>query len=238
MAETYYRSYREAPAYEAPTWDQGAVDNLTQQRAAPGLRSLRQQVNRAAGANYENPNVKRMTLRDALAGYGSGLSSVMGSASSAAANEYGNRFSAESANARTKWESGVKSAEEWNSYQEDLAVKNYSGGGGGSMSEDNTSSGTSGGLSDSDIAYNRQIETEKRQAAQREKEAYDADVRKQRDTAAAADAARHEDLWKKWLAEGGLPAHNRYTPNDPTPSASNTLPVFTRSTTGYIGSRG
>jgi hypothetical protein len=41
---------------------------------------------------YANPNVKRMTLRDALAGYGQGLENVMGGAYKTGAAIYGQEY--------------------------------------------------------------------------------------------------------------------------------------------------
>jgi len=46
------------------------------------------------GETYENPNVKRMTVREALSGYGSGLENVMAGAGSAATQEYGQQYAA------------------------------------------------------------------------------------------------------------------------------------------------
>lgn len=65
-----------------------SIQQLTMQKAAPGLREMRQQLSRASGAGYANPNVKRMALREALAGYGEGVGSLMSAATSAATSEY------------------------------------------------------------------------------------------------------------------------------------------------------
>ncbi len=92
-----------APTYAAPTWDEGAIESLTQKKAAPGLRSLRQQVQRVTGRRYDNPQVGRMTLREALQGYGSGISSVMGSAGETALGEYGKRYAVAADVAKTNY---------------------------------------------------------------------------------------------------------------------------------------
>jgi hypothetical protein len=76
------------PTFEMPKVDKRAVAALTQKAAAPGIRSLREQVQAAMGQNYENPNVRRMTLREALQGYGAGLEKVMGGAGSQARQEH------------------------------------------------------------------------------------------------------------------------------------------------------
>jgi len=92
-----------APTYAAPEWDEGAISSLTQKRAAPGLRSLRQQVQRVTGRKYDSPQVARMTLREALQGYGSGIGLVLGGAGSAALGEYGQKYGAETEEARTNY---------------------------------------------------------------------------------------------------------------------------------------
>ncbi len=84
-----------APTYAAPTWDEGAIESLTQKKAAPGLRALRQQVQRVTGRRFDNPQVGRMTLREALQGYGSGIGTVLGSAGETALGEYGRRYGIE-----------------------------------------------------------------------------------------------------------------------------------------------
>ena len=76
------------PEFKIPERDEARIRNLTQLAAAPGMRGLRNQIREAQGRHYENPNVKRMTLRDALAGYGLGLESVMSGARRQAAQEY------------------------------------------------------------------------------------------------------------------------------------------------------
>ncbi len=120
-------SYREYPTYTAPTWNEAEVSSLTQQRAAPGLRALRQQVSRIAGANYDSPNVKRMTLREALTGYGSGLGDVMGSASSTAMGEYGTKFGITSANVLSEYRSEAEAAAAYNAYAADVAKTGFEG---------------------------------------------------------------------------------------------------------------
>lgn len=84
-----------APTYEKPEYDESKVSALTQKRAAPGVRRLREVTQRAMGATYENPNVKRMTVRSALAGYGTGLESVMAGAGTTARAEYGQEYAAD-----------------------------------------------------------------------------------------------------------------------------------------------
>lgn len=68
------------PTYEAPEINKRAMKAATQKLAAPGKRMLRETVQQAMGKNFENPNVRKMTLREALQGYGTGLEKVMSGA--------------------------------------------------------------------------------------------------------------------------------------------------------------
>lgn len=85
------------PEFAAPEWDEGAIKSLAQQRAAPGVRRLREATRRATQrASYaENPAVTAMSLREALAGYGTGLESVLGGAARTARGEYGEEYGRE-----------------------------------------------------------------------------------------------------------------------------------------------
>ena len=83
-----------APTLEMPEYDEDKVSALTQKRAAPAIRRLRETTQQATSMDYDNPNVKRMTVRDALQGYGTGLEGVVAGAGRAAAAEYGDQFAA------------------------------------------------------------------------------------------------------------------------------------------------
>ena len=126
-APQYRQDFRELPTYDAPSWDEAEVGALTQKRAAPGLRAMRQQINRFSGGSFDNPNVKRMTLRDALAGYGAGLSSIMGAAGASAAGEYGNKYGLMAQEAWNKYRGGSESAGAYNAYAEDVARMDFQG---------------------------------------------------------------------------------------------------------------
>jgi len=78
----------DAPTYTAPERDEGRVSQLMRQHAAPGIKKLRQAVMVASSRYYDNPNLRRMTLREALAGYGEGLENVMSGAHSMARADY------------------------------------------------------------------------------------------------------------------------------------------------------
>jgi hypothetical protein len=81
------------PKFKAPEWNEKAIKKKTQRNAAPGVRQLRHTVQQAMGRNYENPNVRRMTMRDVLAGYGMGLEGVMAGAAQQAQQEYAQEYS-------------------------------------------------------------------------------------------------------------------------------------------------
>ena len=83
------------PGFEAPEWDEREIAKMTQRKAAPSLRRLRSQINEAMSRSYDNPNVKRMTLREALAGYGLGVEGIMSGAGSQATGEYGAKYGRE-----------------------------------------------------------------------------------------------------------------------------------------------
>jgi len=84
----------EAPKLEMPEYDEDKVSSLTQKRAAPAIRRLRETTQQATSGTYDNPNVKKMTVREALAGYGTGLEGVVAGAGRAAAAEYGDQYAA------------------------------------------------------------------------------------------------------------------------------------------------
>ena len=77
----------ELPTFVAPEMDKRKTRALTQKLAAPGIRTLRQTMQQAMGRNYENPNVRKLTLREALQGYGTGLEKVMSGAGREARSE-------------------------------------------------------------------------------------------------------------------------------------------------------
>ncbi len=95
------------PKFEMPTWDEGEISSLQQQLAAPTLRKLRQQIREAQGKYYDNPNVKRMTLRDALAGYGLGVEEAMAGSRGQATSEYQQKYGREFAAEQTKYQGAM-----------------------------------------------------------------------------------------------------------------------------------
>lgn len=109
------------PGYTGPEYSQTEIDRMTQQKAAPGLRRMRSKMQKVAGQYYENPNVKKMTLREALAGYGEGIESVMGGATTAAETSYAREYSAKSDAAIRNWQAQTQQAtlqyqKDWEDY--------------------------------------------------------------------------------------------------------------------------
>jgi len=98
----------EIPEFETPEWNEEEITRLTQKRAAPGIRRLRSAIQQAMGGVYESPQIKRMTLREALAGYGMGLESVMGGAGREATSEYGQKYGREFEAQQIQWQADVQ----------------------------------------------------------------------------------------------------------------------------------
>ena len=84
----------EVPELNLPEYDDRKVSALQHKRAAPNIRKLRNVTQQALSTTHENPNVQKMTVRDALAGYGTGLENVMAGAHSEATREYGQQYAA------------------------------------------------------------------------------------------------------------------------------------------------
>jgi len=119
--------YRELPGYHAPVYNDAEVDTLTQKRAAPGLRALRQTISRIGASGGGNSDMKRMTLRDALQGYGTGISKVIGESSEAAANEYGKKYGYQITNAQSTYAAEADAAKAYNEYAGDTAKTQFAG---------------------------------------------------------------------------------------------------------------
>jgi hypothetical protein len=98
------------PTLELPKVDKRAVAALAQRAAAPGIRSLRETVQQAMGASYENPNVRRMTLREALQGYGAGLEKVMAGAQAQARQEHQQELNLLAEERQQNWRAQVQRA--------------------------------------------------------------------------------------------------------------------------------
>lgn len=87
--------------------------------AGAGLRALRSQVQAAASKTYKNPTQKRMTLRDALAGYGQGIGSVLAGARAGAVSEYNTEYGIAADTAKTRY--AAESTEKKAAYETSVA---------------------------------------------------------------------------------------------------------------------
>lgn len=84
------------PEFKAPEYDEGEVAKLRQRASGSQVRSLRDVTMSALAANTsDNPNVRKMTVRQALQGYGSGLGSILSAAQNAAVSQYQARYNAQ-----------------------------------------------------------------------------------------------------------------------------------------------
>ena len=92
-------------SYFAPLPDTGRIQFLTQQAAAPGARKLRMGLLRALqmAKRAENPNVQALLGRQAVAGYGEGLESVMGGARREGMGMYAPEYAAMTEQEKANW---------------------------------------------------------------------------------------------------------------------------------------
>ena len=96
------------PKLEMPKVDKRKIRALTQQIAAPNIRKLNESVLTAMNIHTDNPNVRRMTLREALQGYGSGLESTMAGAGGQARSEHQQELNLASAEAQANWRANTE----------------------------------------------------------------------------------------------------------------------------------
>ena len=80
-----------APKFQAPAWSEKAISSMAQKKAAPGVRGLKEGL-REMTAKMGNDPISRHNAREAMTGYGRGLSQVMGEAHSAAVQEYSAKY--------------------------------------------------------------------------------------------------------------------------------------------------
>lgn len=92
------------PKLELPKFDKRAVRALTQKLAAPSLRKLGEGLQSALTVQSDNPNVRRMTLREALQGYGTGLEQTMSGAGTQARQEHQQELAQEGQEAQMNWQ--------------------------------------------------------------------------------------------------------------------------------------
>lgn len=84
------------PSLNIPEWDNEKLKRLRQSKANSGVSSLRNAMNRAIimARSAQTGYAARQSLRDALAGYGTGISKIMHEADTEANTEYGREYTA------------------------------------------------------------------------------------------------------------------------------------------------
>lgn len=132
----------DVPAFTPPKYDEAKVKRLAQKHAAPSLRRLRSALQQEMGRSYENPNVRAMTLREALQGYGLGVEGALSQAGSAARSEYGAEYQRKYAGAMTTYQTQQQMAMQayqnaFNAYLQSMQQTTTTGPGG----EDEASGG-------------------------------------------------------------------------------------------------
>jgi hypothetical protein len=125
LPEQYKIGGYSAPQYKAPLYNERKVQALTQQQVAPAIRGLRSAIMRTQNTQGENQNVNRMTMRDALAGYGQGLQSAMAGASATARGLYNEEYARESDAAKTNFEAQADASKTSYLTQADAGKTNY-----------------------------------------------------------------------------------------------------------------
>lgn len=97
--------------YAAPEFDERKVAAQAQRIQAPSIRKLRQSLQQATAQRFDNPNVRRMTVREALAGFGAGLESVTTGASSQARQVVGAEHARQVDAAKTQFSASQRASE-------------------------------------------------------------------------------------------------------------------------------
>jgi len=95
---------------ELPKFDKRAVRALTQKHAAPAMRKLSEGLQTALNVQSDNPNVRRMTLREALQGYGTGLEQAMSGAGTQARQEHQQELEQTGREAQMNWQAQNQAA--------------------------------------------------------------------------------------------------------------------------------
>ena len=95
------------PEFTTPEFDEREVSRIAAREAAPNVRRLRDVTARAIGQNFANPNVRRLTVREALQGFGSGLGSILTGSQRAAVSQYMPRYQAAVSGAQTQYGANV-----------------------------------------------------------------------------------------------------------------------------------
>ena len=118
-ASTYQPSYAKVGTlptlnygtFTAPARDENRLSALRMKASGAGLRELRRQTQSiVAGASGLDPTMRRMTLKDALMGYGSGVSKVMGQADQSAQRQYESEYADKYKESMINYSAGISKA--------------------------------------------------------------------------------------------------------------------------------
>jgi hypothetical protein len=97
--------------FTAPERDENRVSNLRMKASGAGLRELRRQTQMTVqSASGLDPTMRRMTLKDALMGYGSGVSKVMGQADQSAQRQYESEYQDKYKESMINYSAGISKA--------------------------------------------------------------------------------------------------------------------------------
>lgn len=97
--------------FTAPARDENRLSALRMKASGAGLRELRRQTQSiVAGASGLDPTMRRMTLKDALMGYGSGVSKVMGQADQSAQRQYESEYADKYKESMINYSAGISKA--------------------------------------------------------------------------------------------------------------------------------
>lgn len=97
--------------FTAPERDENRVSNLRMKASGAGLRELRRQTQMTVqSASGLDPTMRRMTLKDALMGYGSGVSKVMGQADQTAQRQYEKEYDDKFKESTLNYQAGMNKA--------------------------------------------------------------------------------------------------------------------------------
>lgn len=103
----------EIPEFQPPEYEEREVAQIAQRIAGPQVRRLRETTRAAItrrGPGYENPNVRRMTVRQALQGYGTGLEGIISGARRGAVAEYAQQYGPRVEAARMTYQARVQAS--------------------------------------------------------------------------------------------------------------------------------
>ena len=101
----------EYDSFTAPTRDPNRIGALRSRASGAGIRDLRRQTQQAIqGTSGMDATMRRMTLKDALMGYGSGVSKIMSSADRIAQSQYEQEYGDKYKESILNYQTGISKA--------------------------------------------------------------------------------------------------------------------------------